>query len=103
MKIAIAAVLLGYAAAAKVFGWPCPILYWTGIPCPGCGMTRALTAALRGAWREALEYHAMVWSLPLLAAVFLTDGRIFRTEWKNRLLIALLGIGFVLTWIGRLF
>lgn len=43
--------------------WRCPFHAWTGLPCPGCGMTRALWALLQGRWQAAWEYHPL--SLPL--------------------------------------
>src|ERR1041385_8266886 len=38
--------------------WPCPIFHTLGIPCPGCGMTRATLFLVRGEWKEALAMHA---------------------------------------------
>jgi hypothetical protein len=40
-------------------GWDCPIRYWTGIPCPTCGMTRSFVALARGDWGHALTHHAL--------------------------------------------
>jgi len=31
----------------------------TGIPCPGCGLTRSLSCALRGMFMESWQYHPM--------------------------------------------
>jgi hypothetical protein len=39
--------------------WPCPFFHLTGIPCPGCGATRACVALLRGHWAESLRMHAL--------------------------------------------
>ena len=39
-------------------GWPCPLLSGLGIPCPGCGLSRAVIELLRGDWRGAMELHA---------------------------------------------
>ena len=68
MKRAGYIVLLGTAAA--LFGlavWSefplCPIAGSLGIPCPGCGLTRASLALLRGDWHEALHFHPLVWLL----------------------------------------
>ncbi len=36
----------------------CPSKWIFSIDCPGCGMTRSVTAFVRGRWQEALEYHA---------------------------------------------
>jgi hypothetical protein len=41
-----------------------------GLPCPGCGMTRALGHATHGLFREAFEFHAL-WPLILGYLVFL--------------------------------
>ncbi len=64
----------------------------TGIPCPGCGMTRAHLAALRLDFPSAFFYHPL-WFLPIpLAAVQLFfPGGIFRErKWNNALAVLLL-------------
>ena len=54
----------------------CPIRFMTGIPCAGCGMTRAWKAVLRLNFKEAHYYHPL-YPLPLVvAAVFLLRKRI---------------------------
>ena len=35
----------------------CAFRYLTGLPCPTCGLTRALCHALRGHWGRSLGYH----------------------------------------------
>ncbi len=44
----------------------CPIALLTGVPCPGCGMTRAASALLRGNVDLALDYHPLI---PLLVVL----------------------------------
>ncbi|GAB4381032.1 MAG: DUF2752 domain-containing protein [Elainellaceae cyanobacterium] len=46
----------------------CPFLRYTGIPCPGWGMTRSFMAIARGDWQQALNYHLLA---PLVFAGFL--------------------------------
>jgi len=38
--------------------WNCPILAATGIPCPGCGLTRASMALIRGDFASSFQIHA---------------------------------------------
>ena len=85
-----------------LLGAGCPIGHVMGVPCPGCGMTRAVLALLRGDFAGALRLHGMVWSLPVLLLLYLYDGRLFRARWMNGLLWALLGAGFLLNWVEQL-
>lgn len=53
----------------------------TGIPCPGCGMTRAWLAALRFDFAAALAYHPLFWTVPFMIALVCVQercGRIVR-------------------------
>ncbi len=80
----------------------CPILTLTGIPCLGCGMTRAVGSALRLDFAGAFSYHFMFWSLPLLFFCFMKDGRIFKNKYLNLIFYALILAGFVANWILKL-
>lgn len=31
----------------------------TGLPCPGCGMTRSFCALAKGHWQQALQFHPL--------------------------------------------
>src|SRR5258706_6025184 len=48
----------------------CPLALVTGMPCPGCGLTRACGQVTHGRLREAFEYHA-IWPLVLAYLAFL--------------------------------
>jgi hypothetical protein len=39
-------------------GWQCPIYATSGVICPGCGMTTAITLLLQGHWQLAVQTHA---------------------------------------------
>jgi hypothetical protein len=47
----------------------CPLRAVTGIPCPSCGLTRAVAHLERGHWAEALKFHPFSPLLFLLALV----------------------------------
>ena len=65
--------VLGVAALALLYVWtPSDDIRYSlclsrrlGLPCPGCGMTRALAHLAKGEWRAALSAHPFA---PVLAA-----------------------------------
>jgi hypothetical protein len=87
----------------------CPIALLTGVPCPGCGMTRAASALLRGDLTLALDYHPLI---PLIAVLTVAGwawwllrrtGRV--KPMSNRVLnLGLIGVGvsLVAVWLLRL-
>lgn len=46
----------------------CLFLHWTGIPCPGCGLTTSFAWMAHGAWQKAFAVH------PLGPFLFLAFG-----------------------------
>ena len=64
--LAGAALYVALADPATGSGFlPCPLYQTTGIYCPGCGLTRATRALLRGDVPAALGYNLL---LPLVVA-----------------------------------
>jgi hypothetical protein len=60
--------LLGAAGAAALLPWvplfarfapACPFHAWTGLPCPGCGTTRAVTALAGGDLAGAFAWNPL--------------------------------------------
>jgi len=39
----------------------CPFYNLTGLPCPGCGLTRAFVCLGHGRWHESLHWHPLGW------------------------------------------
>ena len=68
------------------FGWvrptewlpPCLFRFVTGLPCPGCGGTRAFAAVLRGDLIHAFFYHPVVPFCYVLYIVFMATQTIER-------------------------
>lgn len=73
-----------------------------GVPCPGCGMTRALISALKLDVKAALEFHPMVFSLPLIAWYIFNNGRLFKNRKADIAVLSLIGIGFIICYIIKL-
>lgn len=63
--VAIAALVL-YA-----LGIGCPIKFFSGVSCPGCGLTRAWLEALQLHFDVAFAYHPLFWAVPVAGALVL--------------------------------
>jgi Protein of unknown function (DUF2752) len=117
LRIVVLASVAGLFVLADVVHFPlCPLASSFGVPCPGCGLTRATLALLHGNVRAALHFHPLVFLLaPLFigfvasAALELLQGptklrRPPRVRWNGRLLsiaalcVLVLSLG---VWLAR--
>jgi len=55
----------------------CPFQFFFGIPCAGCGMTRAVLSCLNGNWKQAFYYHPLFWILPVLLLLLIKKKTVF--------------------------
>jgi hypothetical protein len=67
--------------------WNCPIRVATGIPCPGCGITRATIQFLHGDIALSLRTHAFA-PILLLSIVFMVSA-LFLPERNRKSLISI--------------
>jgi hypothetical protein len=87
----------------------CPIALITGIACPGCGMTRAVSHLIQGDMAGALTYHPLV--IPVLVLAGAAWGwfllwRLGRAgpvprRWLNTAILAS-AVALVAVWVVRL-
>ena len=63
----LAMLFAGAYLSASILGWGCPVQHFTGVPCPGCGLSRALFALLRLDFAAAFRYNPMIYVLPPVA------------------------------------
>lgn len=97
-KLILTAAYLGLLTVLYFLGAQCIFLSVLGIPCPGCGMSRAMLAALRLDFAAAFQYHLMFWSMPLLYLYFLFDGHLFPGRLTDRIILYLILAGFLVNW-----
>jgi len=94
-------------------GWVCPFFRVTGIPCPGCGLTRAVILLLKGDLQASLRFHAFA-PIVLLTAVALVlvlllprsitqpaISKVERLEQQTGFTVIIL-VGLILYWLARL-
>lgn len=107
------AVLLGALLAAFVIWGPavCPVRNSVGVPCPGCGLTRATMALLEGDFHAALHFHPLVWlMLPIFVVMVIEEVYIFVRRDRLTLLARIptiiwwpVGVTILVVWIARFF
>lgn len=66
----------------------CPIKYFTGISCAGCGMSRAWLSVLKLDFISAFHFHPLYFMVPIGIVVFLFRKRIPNKVYK------------IIVWVG---
>ena len=99
-------ILLAIVAAGVLIMWllqmPCVCKFLLGIPCPGCGMTRAWLCAIKLDISGAFRLHPMFWSVPVMILWWLLDGHVFPKKLWNLIVPIAIGAGFAVNWLYRL-
>lgn len=79
----------------------CIFRTFLGIPCPGCGMTRAIKCLLKFNFSVAAKYNFMVFSIPLLLLYYFSDGKLFGKK-ADRIILSAIAAGFIINWVYHL-
>jgi hypothetical protein len=81
----------------------CFFKIYTGLPCPGCGMTRAFIAVSRGYYQESFYWHPLwIWAIigPLLYAIIPYCSN--KAEWHRKWLVRITLIACLLVYFIRM-
>jgi len=89
----IAYMLLGY------FDTTCVFLKFTGIPCPGCGMTRALLSIINMDIVGAIKNNIVIFFMPYIFLYIFSD---FKNKIHNILLVIIATIAIV-NWLVKIY
>ena len=69
---------------------PCSFRALTGLPCPGCGLTRAATCLVHGRWAAAMRLHPFAplfvlgWSVVVVCGLLPARPRAAAAGWLER-------------------
>lgn len=91
-----------FAVAYAVMGYfdiTCVFLELFGLPCPGCGMTRALLSVLRLDFLMAARYNVVIFFMPYVFLYILCD---FKKRY-HKYLLAAVGVIAAINWAVKLY
>ncbi|AIO18004.1 hypothetical protein KQ51_00100 [Candidatus Izimaplasma bacterium HR1] len=82
----------------------CLIKRTIGIPCPGCGMTRASYYLLTLQFEKAAFYHPLVFIMPIIFSILLFNGYgVFNTLFKSKVFWGIIVTLFIGVYIYRMY
>ena len=93
---------LGIFVLFAVFRLPCLIVFLTGCPCPGCGMTRALIQALCFNFERAFYFHPLWPCIPVFGGIYLWAYLKDREKVKT-VIAVVFASALAVTYVVRLF
>lgn len=98
-------ILLGYTVIVNlVFHAFCPSVIFCGLPCPGCGMTRAALCVMTGRWRQAWQLNPVVFPIMLTALYFAVNRYLLGHSAKGmKWLLAFDGALLIIVYLVRMY
>ena len=85
------------------YGMECVYLKLFGIPCPGCGITRATAALLSGRFADVLRHYPAYGALPVLFFYFLYDGELFGNKFLDRTVLFICAAAVTAAYVYKIY
>lgn len=101
-KIFFTVLLISIVVAYYIFSITCPIYSITGMPCLGCGMTRAWKSVLKLEFVEAFKYHSMFWSVPVVYMMIVFDIDKHLPKKFVKFIYIFILVGFFVNWFFKI-
>ena len=104
MKWAIIFFVAYFVFGKKYLHSLCPMVMITGLPCPGCGLTRALFCLLRLDFSGAFRMHPFIYPIAFYAGIFGWNRYIRKQNMGSLLkaLVLLSAVAMILFYIWRM-
>lgn len=83
IRVAILIFAVYFLVGSRVLYSLCPMVVVTGLPCPGCGLTRAAFRILHGDFVGAWKMHPFIYGVIVLAVWFCVRRYILKKEVKS--------------------
>jgi len=83
-----------------IFDMRCIIRILIGVPCPGCGMSRAIYSLFRGNIAEAFHFHPL---FPLVPFILLAITDILDNKKTKKIIIIVISVLFFAVYIIRMY
>ena len=104
LKIVVPLLFITIEGLKYLWGAMCPMVIVTGLPCPGCGLTRALISVFKLDFSHACEYNASIY-LWIFVAVWWS---VFRYIYEKKapgmsLIIAIVILITIIYYLVRMF
>lgn len=102
--IAVVILFVYVAFSNLLFHAVCPLIIFCGIPCPGCGNSRATAYFLTGRWRQAWQMNPMIFPIAIAALYFGWNRYLLGRKTKGlKIIIAALLALLVVVYIVRMY
>ena len=110
ISLALAGIYIRFSGQAfeAVYFLPCVFKGVTGMPCPGCGMTRACLAILQGEFSTAWRYHPFSFLLIGLSILIVFQPEYTQETWvaisliKQKIIVSTLILLCLSLWLVHL-